>query len=76
MPSQEQTMVNPVKVMVQPNAPEQVAGPDEGEVGSPAQSTHDDALILWMLGLSPGDRLRVAQGFAESVLELRHGRKP
>lgn len=69
-------MVNPERVVVQPNAPEEVAGPDEGEVSSLARSAHDDALILWMLGLSPGDRLRVAQGFAESVLELRRGRKP
>jgi hypothetical protein len=34
----------------------------------------DDALILWMLSLTPIERLAVAQGFADSVMALRDGR--
>ena len=34
----------------------------------------DDALILWMLSLTPTQRLEVAQGFVDSVLALRNGR--
>jgi hypothetical protein len=33
----------------------------------------DDALIFWMLSLTPTQRLEVAQGFAESVVALRNG---
>ena len=35
----------------------------------------DDALILWMLSLTPTQRLEVAQGFADSVQALRDGRR-
>jgi len=35
----------------------------------------DDALILWMLSLTPTQRLDVAQGFVDSVLALRNGRR-
>lgn len=31
----------------------------------------DDSLILWMLSLSPTQRLEVAQGFVDSVRALR-----
>jgi hypothetical protein len=34
----------------------------------------DDALILWMLSLTPTQRLEVAQGFVDSVQALRSGR--
>ncbi len=37
-------------------------GLDEGDLG----------LIRWMLSLSPTERLRYAQGFAQSVNILRH----
>lgn len=37
-------------------------------------STDDDALILWMLSLTPAERLQVAQGFIDSVEALRRGR--
>lgn len=32
----------------------------------------DDSLILWMLSLSPTQRLEVAQGFVDSVRALRN----
>jgi hypothetical protein len=35
----------------------------------------DDSLILWMLSLTPTQRLEVAQGFVDSVQILRNGRK-
>jgi hypothetical protein len=35
--------------------------------------TDDDALMLWMLSLTPAGRLAAAQGFADSV---RPGRPP
>lgn len=34
----------------------------------------DDALILWMLSLTPEKRLEMAQGFVDSVQALRNGR--
>jgi hypothetical protein len=41
--------------------------------GATAESD-DDALILWMLSLTPTQRLEAAQGFVDSVLALRNGR--
>ncbi|HEY6323161.1 MAG TPA: hypothetical protein VJA16_16570 [Thermoanaerobaculia bacterium] len=35
----------------------------------------DDGLIFWMLSLTPLQRLAAAQGFADSVMALRHGRR-
>jgi hypothetical protein len=35
----------------------------------------DDGLIRWMLGLTPRERLAVAQGFADSVMAMRSGRR-
>ncbi len=40
----------------------------------PVDTTDDDALIQWMLGLSPGERLDVAQGFVDSVIALDRAR--
>jgi hypothetical protein len=37
------------------------------------QTEPDDALILWMLSLTPTQRLEVAQGFIDSVQALRDG---
>jgi hypothetical protein len=45
----------------------QKEGPAE-EAGEP-----DDALILWMLSLTPTQRLEVAQGFIDSIQALRGG---
>jgi hypothetical protein len=48
---------------------------------SPAQGSpgvaegEDDGLIVWMLSLTPLQRLAVAQGFADSVMALRNGRR-
>jgi len=41
--------------------------PEDGET--------DDLLIRWMLSLTPTQRLQRAQGFVNSVLALRHGRR-
>ena len=40
---------------------------------SRSAETDDDALILWMLSLTPTQRLETAQGFVDSVLALRNG---
>ncbi len=37
--------------------------------------TNDDSLIFWMLSLSPTRRLAMAQGFVDSVMTLRNGRR-
>lgn len=42
---------------------------------APAAPSDDEALILWMLSLTPTQRLEVAQGFVDSVLALRNGRR-
>lgn len=57
----------------------------QGEIAQPNQLTpegwdpetidHDDSLILWMLELSPTQRLAVAQGFVDSVRILRSARR-
>ena len=39
----------------------------------PGISSDDEALILWMLSLTPTQRLAVAQGFVDSVMALRKG---
>jgi hypothetical protein len=36
-------------------------------------SEPDDALIRWMLSLTPTQRLEVAQGFIDSIQVLRDG---
>lgn len=62
--------------------PERVmaAGEDPAEVPAtldPAsaeqEQQEDDGLILWMLSLTPAQRLEVAQGFVDSVQALRNG---
>ncbi|HKI02412.1 MAG TPA: hypothetical protein VKK31_10555 [Thermoanaerobaculia bacterium] len=35
----------------------------------------DDYLILWMLSLTPTQRLEVAQGFVDSVMAIRNGHR-
>jgi hypothetical protein len=61
--------------------PERVmaAGEDPAEVPAtldPASAEQeDDGLILWMLSLTPTQRLEVAQGFVDSVQALRNGRR-
>ena len=46
----------------------------EAETPVTIGESDDDALILWMLSLTPTQRLEVAQGFVDSVLALRNGR--
>lgn len=44
--------------------------------GSPGVAEgEDDGLIVWMLSLTPLQRLAAAQGFADSVMTLRNGRR-
>lgn len=54
---------------VKPCAAE-VARPVRGD-----QEADDDALILWMLSLTPAERLSAAQGFADSVTVLRRAQR-
>jgi hypothetical protein len=59
--------------------PERVmtAGEDPAEVPATLEASaeqEDDGLILWMLSLTPTQRLEVAQGFVDSVQALRNGR--
>lgn len=35
----------------------------------------DDGLILWMLSLTPTQRLEMAQGFVDGIVALRNGRR-
>jgi len=34
---------------------------------------HDDALITWMLSLTPAQRLEALQGWVDSIQALRNG---
>jgi hypothetical protein len=61
-------MSDPSQLQSTPSEEEVLAHP--GTVGD----SDDDALILWMLSLTPTRRLEVAQGFVDSVLALRNGR--
>lgn len=47
------------------------SGPTDPHPTTPGEP--DDALILWMLSLTPTQRLEVAQGFIDSVQALRDG---
>jgi len=38
---------------------------------SPPDATDDDSLILWMLSLTPTERLRAAEGFLRSIRTIR-----
>lgn len=52
--------------------PENPPSPAAPAPDLPLQGT-DDGLILWMLSLTPSQRLEVAQGFVDSIHALRHG---
>lgn len=59
-----------------PRHPALASGPPElaeAELSPPLGEGEDDALILWMLSLSPSKRLEVAQGFVDSVQALLDG---
>jgi hypothetical protein len=52
-----------------PQPQQSEAGPEE-----PASWVDpDDALILWMLSLTPTQRLEALQGFVDSIQALRDG---
>jgi hypothetical protein len=62
------------------NDPERVVASDEDSrsptILDPSSiQGEDDGLILWMLSLTPTQRLEVAQGFVDSVRILRNGRR-
>lgn len=52
------------------NAPIEFLSPMSSEF---AEGEHDD-LILWMLSLTPTQRLEVAQGVVDSIVAVRNGR--
>lgn len=54
-----------------PERPPEEEATEEHETGA---SHVDDSLILWMLSLTPTERLAVAQGFVDSIYALRTGR--
>lgn len=55
--------------------PEDHPAEEAPEIQEPSDSTEDDGLILWMLSLTPTQRLEVAQGFIDSIQVLRNGRR-
>jgi hypothetical protein len=61
----------------EPDPPVAQATPEPAAAyGSPGVAEgEDDALILRMLSLTPLQRLEAAQGFADSVIALRGGRR-
>jgi len=48
-------------------------GSDSEASEPPVGEGEDDHVILWMLSLTPTQRLEVAQGFVDSVRMLRDG---
>jgi len=62
MPSPHEPSTRPLQPSTPPSNP-------------PLGQGDDDALILWMLSLTPTQRLEAAQGFADSVQALRDGRR-
>ncbi len=61
-----------------PTTPKEISA-SESQAGRgekhPLVNHEDDDLILWMLNLSPTERLEAAQGFVDSVAELQNGRR-
>lgn len=62
-----------IKGMSRPTEPEETSKPSPDPV--PVELGDDEALILWMLSLTPAQRLEAAQGFVDSVQALRNGRR-
>jgi hypothetical protein len=54
---------------------EEEPAPRPAEMDAIPRQDDDDALILWMLSLTPTQRLEVAQGFVDSVFAIRNGRR-
>lgn len=53
------------------------AAPPSSQPEEPQQDweNDDDPLILWMLSLTPAERLDVAQGFADSLWRITRERE-
>jgi hypothetical protein len=47
--------------------------PEPGLADLPVGEGDDDHLILWMLSLTPTQRVEVAQQFVDSVIMIRDG---
>jgi hypothetical protein len=62
--------MDPERVMAGEDLTKAPANPDPASA-----EQEDDGLILWMLSLTPTQRLEVAQGFVDSVRALRNGRR-
>jgi hypothetical protein len=58
-----------------PSLQDDAAAAAPPEPWSPRPGEDDDPLILWMLSLTPTQRLEVAQDFVDSILALRRGRR-
>lgn len=56
--------------MSDPDRPEE----SSADLKEPSAAEEDDGLILWMLSLTPTQRLEVAQGFVDSIQIIRNGR--
>ena len=55
--------------------PQQPKAPPLRSSSESAVDEGDLRLLRWMLEMTSTDRLRVAEGFANDVLKLRHARK-
>lgn len=53
--------------------PEDASSRAPGSLDLPVGEGDDDHLILWMLSLTPTERVEVAQAFVDSVFLLRNG---
>jgi hypothetical protein len=62
--------------MALPKDPEHPSAEEEPSDLWPSNPEEDDDyLILWMLSLTPTQRLEAAQGFVDSVVAIRNGRR-
>lgn len=67
--------MDPERVMAAGENPAEVPATLDPARAEQEQQEEDDGLILWMLSLTPTQRLEVAQGFVDSVQALRNGRR-
>jgi len=67
-------MVEPITA-VDHEAPDVMPSKGGSQTVEAPAGTDDDSVILWMLSLSTPLRLKVAQGFVESVAVLRNARR-
>ena len=67
----DEAMSSPVDPVL--DAQEDSSLADREPLDPPLGEGDDDHVILWMLSLTPTQRLEAAQGFVDSVLMLRNG---